>query len=393
MDDKEKIKNKLPVKIVVTGGGSGGHVSAASTMISALKEKYTLTNQTFIYIGGDLGMMDEKPGNSIEKKVFSNETFNQAYIRAGKLQRKFSLKAVYLLFRVLLGFWDSYKILRIFKPDIVISTGGFVSVLVCLVAKLLKAKIYLHEQTAAAGLSNRIIGRYADKIFLTFPSSKEYFPKDKTVHTGNLLRPQIFNKSGAGNVVGSVKNMLVNQEEFPIIYISGGGLGSHILNITVKDALLILLQDFQIILQTGDNQTFKDYQVLNKEKEKLSKNLAKRFLPVKYVREKEIGFLLNNIDLFVGRAGANSVYEMGVLKIPSIFIPIPWVTHNEQEKNALVLKELGLAEIVPQGELTPENLALKIKRFYEKPKNFDTQEIDKVFLKDAHKIILQNIGL
>jgi UDP-N-acetylglucosamine--N-acetylmuramyl-(pentapeptide) pyrophosphoryl-undecaprenol N-acetylglucosamine transferase len=264
---------------------------------------------------------------------------------------------------------------------------------VCLVAKLLKAKIYLHEQTAAAGLSNRIIGRCADKIFLTFPSSKEYFPKGKTVHTGNLLRPEILNKSGTGNIVDSVKNMLVNQEEFPIIYISGGGLGSHILNITVKDALLILLQDFQIILQTGDNQTFKDYQVLNKEKEKLSKNLAKRFLPVKYVREKEIGFLLNNIDLFVGRAGANSVYEMGVLKIPSIFIPIPWVTHNEQEKNALILKELGLAEIIPQGELTPENLALKIKRFYEKPKNFDTQEIDKVFLKDAHKIILQNIGL
>jgi len=389
MEDKKTLKKR----IVITGGGSGGHVSVASSIINAIKRKYQLTNQNFLYIGGDLGMSNEKPGKSIEKRIFSKEKFNQKYIRAGKLQRKFSLKSLYLLLRVSLGFWDSFKILKDFKPDIIISTGGFVSVPVCLTAKILKAKIYLHEQTAAAGLSNKIVGKYAEKIFITFPASRKYFPEGKTIHTGNLVRDEIFEKSGQGPIIQPLKKMLEMQEEYPIIYISGGSLGSHIINSTIKNCLTSILQDFQIILQTGDNQEYKDYQLLLKEKKKLSPNLKDRFHPVKYVGNKEIGFLLNNIDLFVGRAGANTVYEMGILKIPAIFIPIPWVTHNEQEKNAQTLKTLGLAEVLPEGELIPENLVLKIRKFYEKEKKYNEQEIDKIFLKNARKLILEEIGI
>lgn len=386
-------KKVLKKRIVVTGGGSGGHVSVASAIIFALGEKYKLTNQNFFYVGGDLGMANEKPGKSIEKKIFSKENFNQKYIRAGKLQRKFSFRSLYLLLRVILGFWDSFMILKKFKPDIVISTGGFVSVPVCLVGKILKAKIYIHEQTAAVGLSNKIVSKYADKIFITFPSSKQYFPQGKTIHSGNLIREEIFNKSGRGPIVQPLKKMMERQEEFPIVYISGGSLGSHIINTTIKECLLSILQDFQIILQTGDNKEYKDYELLVNERKKLSTDLRERFFPVKYVGSKEIGFLLNNVNLFVGRSGANTVYEMGVLKIPSIFIPIPWVTHNEQERNANILKTLGLAEILPEGELIPENLVLKMRRFYNKEKIYNQKEIDKIFLKNAQKIILKEIGL
>ncbi len=386
-------KKTLKKRVVVTGGGSGGHVSVASAIIFALKEKYELTNQNFLYIGGDLGMANEKPGKSLEKKIFAKENFNQKYIRAGKLQRRFSFRALYLLIRVIIGFWDSFKILKKFKPDIVISTGGFVSVPVCLVAKILKAKIYLHEQTAAVGLSNKIVSKYADKIFITFPSSEQYFPKGKTIHSGNLVRKEIFEKSGRGPTVQPLKKMLEKQEEFPIVYISGGSLGSHIINCTVKECLLSLLQDFQVILQTGDNKEYKDYELLVKERNKLSPNLKERFYPIKYVGRKEIGYLLNNINLFVGRSGANTVYEMGILKIPSIFIPIPWVTHNEQERNAQILKSLGLAEILPEGELFSENLVLKMKKFYNKEKIYDEKKIDKIFLKNAQRIILKELGL
>lgn len=388
MENKETEK-----KIVVTGGGSGGHISTASAIISALKKNYELNNENFLYIGGDLGMTNEKPGNSLEQRTFANETFNKKYIRAGKLQRKFSIHGIFLLLRTFLGFVDSYKILKDFKPDIVLSTGGFVSVPVCLTAKMLKSKIYLHEQTAAVGLSNKIVSKYCEKIFVAFPSSKKYFPEEKTIHTGNLVRPEIFQKSGKGKVVEGLKKMLVQQEDLPIVYISGGSLGSHILNRTVKDALLSLLQDFQIILQTGDNKEFRDYELLAEEKRKLSPHLQDRFLPVKYIGNKEIGFVLNNIDLFVGRSGANTVYEMGVLQIPSIFIPIPWVTHNEQEENAKILEKLGLAEILNQGELTPENLVLKMRRFYEKEKNYDSSEIENIFLKNAQEKILEEIGI
>lgn len=392
MQDKSNQKT-LNKKIVVTGGGSGGHISVASSIISAIRKKYQINNENLLYIGGDLGMENEKPGNSLEKKIFANEDFNQKYIRAGKLQRKLSLRTIYYLFRVILGFWDSFKILKNFKPDIVISSGGFVSVPVCLIAKLFKSDLYLHEQTAAVGLSNKIVGKYCKKIFLTFPSSEKHFPKDKTIHTGNLVRSEIFNNSPAGSISQPLKKMMEIQEEYPIIYISGGSLGSHTLNSTIKACLLPLLQDFQVVLQTGDNQKFKDYQLLVKEKRKLSPHLKERFHLTKYVGKKEIGFLLNNIDLFVGRAGANTVYEMGVLKIPSIFIPIPWVTHNEQEKNAMILKRLGLAEIIHEGELIPENFVLKIRQFYKKEKEYDHKQLEKIFTKNAHNVILDNIGL
>ncbi len=386
-------KKNLDKRIVVTGGGSGGHVSTASAIITSLSKKYNLTKENFLYIGGDLGMEDEKPGNSIEKKVFAKESFNQKYIRAGKLQRSLSFKTIYLLFRVILGFIDSVKIIKNFKPDIVISTGGFVTVPVCLVAKFFKSKIYLHEQTAAVGLSNKIVSKVAEKIFITFPSSFQHFPKEKTIHTGNLIRPEIFQKTGTGPIIQPLKKMLERQEELPIVYISGGGLGSHIINSTVRYSLSSLLQDFQIILQTGDNKSFNDYDSLMNEKKKLAKDLYDRFMPIKYVDKNEIGFLLNTIDIFVGRGGANTVYEMGVLRIPSIFIPIPWVTYNEQEKNSLILKNLGLAEILNEGELTPEQLTLKLKKFCDRKREYNEKDVSKVFPVDADKKILESIRL
>jgi UDP-N-acetylglucosamine--N-acetylmuramyl-(pentapeptide) pyrophosphoryl-undecaprenol N-acetylglucosamine transferase len=393
MGNSEEKKIKLGKKLVVTGGGSGGHISTASAIISALRKNYEINNNNFLYIGGDLGMTNEKPGNSLEQKIFANESFNKKYIRAGKLQRNFSAHTIFLLLRTFLGFIDSYKILKDFKPDIVLSTGGFVSVPVCLTAKMLGSKIYLHEQTAVVGLSNKIVSKYCEKIFVAFPSSKKYFPKEKTIHTGNLIRPEIFYKSGKGKTTESLKKMFILQEDLPIVYISGGSLGSHIINRTVKEALPSLLQDFQIILQTGDNKEFRDYELLVKEKKKLSPNLQDRFLPIKYIGNKEIGFVLNNIDFFVGRSGANTVYEMGVLQIPSIFIPIPWVTHNEQEENAKILERLGLAKILNEGELTPENLVLKIRRFYEKEKNYNPSEIEKIFVRNAQEKILKEIGI
>ncbi len=387
------VTNKLERKIVVTGGGSGGHISSASAIISAIQERYSNYEENLLYIGSDLGMEGEKNGISLEKKFFQNETFKQEYIRTGKMQRRFSLSTLILMFRTILGFIDSYKILKNFRPDIVISTGGFVTVPVCLVAKIFKAKIYLHEQTAAVGLANKIVSRYAEKIFTVFPSSEKYFPKNKTIRTGNLVRKEIFLKSGKGPIIEPLKKMIAQQEQLPIIYISGGGLGSHIINETVKDSLINLLQDFQIVLQTGDNNVNNDYDSLMQEKLKLDPGISERFFPVKYITNEEIGFLFSNIDMFVGRAGANTVYEMGLLRIPSILIPIPWVTHNEQEKNAEILVDTGLGIIIKEGELTPEKLGIEIKSFYKRNKVLDENKLKEIFVLNASDKILDSIKI
>lgn len=388
--DKLKELNK---KIIVTGGGSGGHVSAAISVISELEKKYQLDSDHFLYVGGDLGMEGEATGNSIEQKIMKGKAFECKYIRAGKLQRTFSFNTLKLLFRTFLGLYDSYKIVKQFQPDIVISTGGFVTVHVCLVAKLFKAQIYLHEQTATVGLTNSIVGKISEKIFISFDSSKKYFPVGKTILTGNLVRNDIFSTKSQGKFAEAIRPMIANQAQYPLIYVSGGGLGSHIINETVKDSLKLLLQKYQIVLQTGENKNFNDFKILENTRNSLPSNLKERFLPVTYIGSKDIGFLLNNIDLFVGRAGANTVYEMGVLQIPSIFIPIPWVTHNEQQKNAEVLVKLGLAEILPEGELTQEALILKIEKFIQKEHNVDTNKLKNIFKTNASSIILNEIGL
>jgi len=386
-------KKQLSKKIIVTGGGSGGHISAALSVISNLEERYVLDKNHFLYVGGDLGMEGEKPGNSLEQKLMKGKSFECKFIRAGKLQRSLSFNTIKLLFRTVLGLADSYKIVKKFKPDVIMSTGGYVTVSVCLIAKLFKSKIYLHEQTATVGLTNKIVGKLAEKIFISFPSSFKYFPKGKALLTGNLVRPEIFETKAQGNFAENIKGMVSNRDRYPIIYISGGGLGSHLINETVKESLKMLLQKYQIILQTGDNKVFNDYKTLIGYKENLEKDLRSRFLPVTFIQAKDLGYLLHNIDLYVGRAGANTVYEMGVLQIPSIFIPIPWVTHNEQYKNAEVLVNLGLAEIIQEGELTSSCLLLRLEKFLQKKRDIDKKEIEKIFRTDAVKTILKEINL
>ena len=241
-----KNKEVLSKKIIITGGGSGGHVSAVQSLISELEKRYILNDNNLMYVGGDLGMVGEEPGNSIEQRTFKDSYIQCKYIRAGKLQRQFNFNSLKLLFRTILGFCDSYKIIKAFRPEIILSTGGFVSVPICILGKLFKADIYLHEQTSTVGISNKIVSFFAKKIYLTYPNSKKYFSNRPTLHTGNLLRPEIFSKTGKGELVNILKKMIVKQNVKPIIYISGGSLGSHIINENVRESLPHILENFQL---------------------------------------------------------------------------------------------------------------------------------------------------
>jgi UDP-N-acetylglucosamine--N-acetylmuramyl-(pentapeptide) pyrophosphoryl-undecaprenol N-acetylglucosamine transferase len=185
--------------------------------------------------------------------------------------------------------------------------------------------------------------------------------------------------------------MLKEQQKYPILYISGGSLGSHIINETVKDSLSNLLDSVQLILQTGDNSQFKDFELLENEKLKLSKEKQSRVYITKYIDSKEIGFIFKNIDIFLGRAGANTVYEIGIFKIPSIFIPIPWVTHNEQYQNAKILKDIGLSEIINEGELTPEKLISVVKKILKKDNSINNDLLEEIFITSASKKIIDHI--
>jgi UDP-N-acetylglucosamine--N-acetylmuramyl-(pentapeptide) pyrophosphoryl-undecaprenol N-acetylglucosamine transferase len=159
--------------------------------------------------------------------------------------------------------------------------------------------------------------------------------------------------------------------------------------------LIYALMDFQIVLQTGENDQYKDFDIFIREKLKLSSKLCDSFVPVKYIYEDDIGYVFKNADVYVGRAGANYVYEMGIYRKPSLLIPIPWVTNNEQVKNAQVLVDCGIGRILPQGELTAEKLHQEIKKFLGDLNSgkivANESEITKNFKTDALNTIITNI--
>jgi UDP-N-acetylglucosamine:LPS N-acetylglucosamine transferase len=153
-----------------------------------------------------------------------------------------------------------------------------------------------------------------------------------------------------------------------------------------------------VILQTGDNSVNNDYRILQREKLKLPKKTSDRFYVTKWITAEEIGYVYNNIDLYVGRAGANTVYEIGLVGIPSIFIPIPWVTHNEQYKNAKVLVDLGLAKILPEGELTAEKLLFTLNKITKKRENMKKTyksniKNQKLFSNDGVQKLIKELNL
>jgi UDP-N-acetylglucosamine--N-acetylmuramyl-(pentapeptide) pyrophosphoryl-undecaprenol N-acetylglucosamine transferase len=376
-------------KILVTGGGSGGHVSVASAIIEEVKEKDPLAYANLIYVGGDLGMVGEDYGNSLEQRKFKNVDFKTVYIRAGKLQRHLSISSIKLLLRTVLGFFGSLKIIRKEKPDLIFSSGGFVSVPICIAGWLKGVPIYLHEQTAKVGLSNRIVGNFAKRIYIAFESSRKYFDIKKTKLVGNIVRDAVTDYK-LDEVSQDIRDIVTANTLTPLIYVSGGGLGSHIINQKILSEINSLLLKYRVILQTGDNKKYKDYQEALKVKNKLPVESQERFLPIKFINDKNIGYVYHNIDLFLGRAGANTVYEIAILAKPSIFIPIPWVTNNEQYENAKTLENTGISKIIDEKIFKSINLKTEIDKHIEKSskidvdidklqRNFPTDAVEKVF--------------
>lgn len=391
VDIQKMLRNEL--KILITGGGSGGHFSVAKSLIDTLISDYNIPIENITYIGGDLGMEGEAKGNSLEQKQFKNAKFNTYYIRAGKLQRKISLKTLSLLFRSILGFFDAKAIIKKVKPSIVISSGGFVSVPVCFASWIYRIPIYLHEQTASVGLSNKIVGKFARKIFVSFKESGKYFPKGKCLHSGNIIKKEIFNKNILPNTDKEIISLLVTNKQLPFIYISGGSLGSHSINTKVLESINNLLRKYRVLLQTGDNEQFKDFQKGIEIQNTLPSDFKERFVVKKYIDTDTIGYVLNNMDLFVGRAGANTVYEIGVLKKNALFIPIPWVTHNEQYLNAKVLENIGNAHILEEKYLADCNLEKEIERFEEqlKLRDINNSKLEELFPTNAIYFVIDSI--
>ncbi|HUP28156.1 MAG TPA: UDP-N-acetylglucosamine--N-acetylmuramyl-(pentapeptide) pyrophosphoryl-undecaprenol N-acetylglucosamine transferase [Chloroflexia bacterium] len=338
------------MKIVITGGGTGGHVSPAVAVITRLRERSTEQGWSLAlhYIGSVAGA---------ERRAAEDLGIPYTAIQTGKLRRYLSPQTpVDLLFRLPRGFFQAWKALRKIQPDAIFSTGGYVCVPTVVAGSRFGIPSLTHEQTALVGLANRIAGRFATKVAISYPQSAQFFPPGKTVLTGNPMRPSVLmGDPGRG------ASLFGFDGSAPVLYITGGAQGSHAINMAVHQSLPRLLACCQVIHQCGQGPdgSGADLALLGKAREDLPEHLRARYRVQAYVGE-EIGDVYALVALVLGRAGAGTVNELANLGKPSILVPLPGAAGGEQEANAHALEREGGAVVLLESNLTPDRLVEEV---------------------------------
>lgn len=333
------------MKIIVTGS----HFTPAQAVIEELKKD---SNIKITYVGRKYTREGDK-SPSVESQVLPNLGVKFSPIITGRLQRSFTRYTIPSLFKIPIGIIQSFLVLLKEKPDVVLSFGGYVSVPVVFSAWLLSIPIIIHEQTLVPGLANTISSLFADKIAVTFKDSK--FKGGKVVVTGNPLREEIFADQKRINT--DIQEIINNaqREKLPLVLITGGNQGSHVINEAVGGSLEKLTQNMCIIHQTGDSK-FQDFEKLKELGNNL--NFPSRYLVKKWIEPVDWGELFRKVDLVVSRAGMNTLLEVCYFSKPILIIPIPV---KEQMTNAKYFQKLGNAKVLWQKDLDNEKFLSAVK--------------------------------
>ncbi len=318
-------------KIVLTGGGTAGHVTPNLALIPKLKEK----QWDIHYIGSKTG---------IEKNLIEEAGIPYYSISSGKLRRYFDLKNFQDPFKVLKGIAEAYFIIKKLKPDVIFSKGGFVSVPVVIAGKLNKIPVLIHESDYTPGLANKIAVRFATKMFVTFEEAKAHLPKNKVMVTGSPIREELLQ----GNRERGLAFLNFTKTK-PVITIMGGSLGSAKLNAIIRENLEELLQNYQIVHLCG--------------KGNLDETLMKKrgYRQFEYI-SRELPDIAAATDFVVSRAGSNAIFEWLELKKPMLLIPLSkTVSRGDQILNARSFQKQGFAAVLEEEELTNESFLKNIQ--------------------------------
>lgn len=325
------------MKIVVSGGGTGGHIYPALAFIREIKKQ--VGDVEFLYIGTEQGL---------ESTLVRREDIPFKTIHITGFRRKLSLENVKTVWRFLSGVSKSKAILKDFQADVVIGTGGYVCGPVVYAASKLGIPTIIHEQNSVPGLTNKFLSKYVDKIATCFEEAAAFFPKEKVVLTGNPRASEVLNQDG---IKGRLSVGLKLKD--PSVLIVGGSRGARPINDAVISALPQLGEKpYQILYVTGEVH----YEAVKKEIALVgnpSNVIIKPFVH-------NMPEVLTSIDLTIARAGATTLSELTSLGIPSILIPSPYVTNNHQEKNARALTRTGAAKMLVESELNGQKLVEEI---------------------------------
>lgn len=334
------------MKVILAGGGTGGHIYPAVSIARGILEKHE--NSDILFVGTEKGM---------ESSIIPKEGFHFKKIKVRGFMRKVTFQNVIAIKENLVSFIECRRIIKDFKPDIVIGTGGYVCGTMLLTAALLGIPTLIHEQNAFPGVTNRILSRFVDNIALTFPEALNYFQnKNKITVTGNPLRSEITKISKTEGM----KTFGFDAEK-PLLLIVGGSRGAKKIN---ESSMLIAAEceknrEFQMLHMTGESQ----YQSVISLYKKNGIPYDTSYLKVMpYIHNAPYAYA--GADLLISRCGAGLISEITALGKPSILIPYPYATDNHQEYNARALEKCDAAIVIIERELNEDLLLSQIKKLF-----------------------------
>lgn len=321
------------MRVILSGGGTGGPVTPLLAVAEVLREKDPQLE--LLWLGTDQGP---------ERQLVESENIIFKSIAAGKLRRYFSWQNFVDPFRVIKGFFQSLKIIDRFKPAVILSAGGFVSVPVIWAGWLKRVPSLVHQQDYQPVLAVKLILPFVKRVTVGLEETKKFFPSRKVVWTGHPIRRFLLEASREEAI--KFFNLDLN---LPTVLVTGGGTGALGLNLLVSQSLPELLKFYQVIHLTGEGKS---------EPAALPVELKMYYHRYDFLN-KEMGLALAAADLVVSRAGASSTFEIASLAKPAILIPLP---NSPQEKNAKVYADKQAALVISQSELSSEKLTSSIKQ-------------------------------
>jgi len=321
--------------VVMTGGGTSGHVTPNIALIPELKA----LGCHIEYIGSVNGM---------EKQLIEAEGIPYHGISAGKLRRYLSAKNFSDIFRVMKGFGQSVSLIRKIRPDLVFSKGGFVSCPVVWAAWFCGVPVVIHESDITPGLTNKLSMPFARKVCYTFPESAKHIPEDKGVLTGLPIRKALLEGNRAmGRMICRF------EDDKPVLMVIGGSQGAVRINEAVRKCLKTLLKDFNICHICGKGNVDSQYSGI------------KGYRQFEYLRD-ELSHIYALADVVISRAGATTIFELLALKKPTLLIPLSkQASRGDQILNAESFRKRGFSMVLEEENLTPETLAERVKELYE----------------------------
>jgi UDP-N-acetylglucosamine--N-acetylmuramyl-(pentapeptide) pyrophosphoryl-undecaprenol N-acetylglucosamine transferase len=353
------------LRLIVAGGGTGGHIFPGLAVGKELLKRHPASELLFV-----------TGGRKIEDDLLKNAGFNRVSIFVEGIKGRGFLNRIKAVIKLPLGLCQSLMIIKRFSPDLVMGVGGYSAGPVCLAARIMGVRTAIHEQNSFPGATNRLLSRFVDRIFISFPESKKLFPENKVSLSGNPIREGFLVKDGG-------------QEErskgFSIL-VTGGSQGASAINMTVIETIAQMKEKGmtpRIVHQTGQ----RDYEtMLEAYREKGIEADVKAFI-------QDMPAAYKHADIVIGRAGAGTVFELAALGKPSILIPYPYAADDHQTANARMLGNCGGARVIAQNDLTPDKLAEIITGFINNRTSLDEmgRKAKEVAKPDAAKVIVDEL--